>query len=279
MDVDINRIEGTGPRGRVTKDDVRKFAEGGAPSEAPSVPSVEVTSSEEDERIPLRGLRRLISQSMARSKRTAAHFTIVEEAHVDELVRLRGALKGEAEEAGAKLTYLPFVMKALVKVLREFPYMNASLDDEAQEIVLRKAINIGIAVDTPNGLSVPVVKNVPGKTLIDLAIDLEEVSGRAREGKSTQDDVHGGTFTITSTGKQGGLLATPVINHPEVAILGVHAIKKRPVVRNDEIVVGHVMNLSLSIDHRVVDGMTGARFLLRLISYLEEPGRLLLGMK
>jgi pyruvate dehydrogenase E2 component (dihydrolipoamide acetyltransferase) len=275
--VDIQGVTGTGPRGRVTKEDVDRHA--GAPAAAPAPAPVAVTALAEDRRIPLRGLRRLISQSMARSKRTAAHFTIVEEAHVCELVRLREVLKPEVEERGGKLTYLPFVMKALVTALREFPYLNASLDDEAQEIVLRAAINLGIAVDTDQGLSVPVVHDVPGKTIPELAMELAEVSGRARDGKSTTEDVSGGTFTITSTGKHGGLLATPVINHPEVAILGVHAIKRKPVVRGDDIVAGHVMNLSLSLDHRVVDGMTGARFLARVIALLEEPGRLLLGMK
>ena len=167
-------------------------------------------------------------------------------------------------------------MKAVAQALREFPHLNASMDDSAQEIVLRGRINIGLAVDTDAGLSVPVVKDVPAKSIPELAADIEALAGRAREGKSTRDDVADGTFTITSTGRHGGLLATPVINHPEVAILGVHAIKEKPVVRDGEIRIGHVMNVSLSLDHRVVDGMTGARFLNRVISILEEPGRLLL---
>jgi pyruvate dehydrogenase E2 component (dihydrolipoamide acetyltransferase) len=277
-DVDIRRVKGTGPRGRVTKEDIDNHVAAPAPAATapkPTFAPVAVGAAPEDQRIPVRGLRRLISQSMARSKSTAAHFTIVEEAHVDELVRLRSALKPDAEEAGVKLTYLPFVMKALVTALREFPYLNASMDDAAQEIVLKGRINIGIAVDTPNGLSVPVVKDVPAKTMFELASDIAEVAGRARDGKSTQEDITDGTFTITSTGKFGGLHATPVINHPEVAILGVHSIREKPVVRDGEIVVGHVMNLSLSLDHRIVDGMTGARFLNRLVSFLEEPGRLL----
>jgi pyruvate dehydrogenase E2 component (dihydrolipoamide acetyltransferase) len=275
--VEISLIRGTGPRGRVTREDVDRHRASPAPAATPS--PVPVESAVGDERIPLRGLRRLISQSMARSKRTAAHFTIVEEAHVDELVRLRRALKAEVEATGARLTYLPFVMKALAAALREFPYLNASMDDAAGEIVLKGRINIGIAVDTPNGLTVPVVKDVPTKTIPELAAELEALAGRARGGKSTPEDVADGTFTITSTGREGGLLATPVINHPEVAILGVHAIRKRAVVRDDEIVVGHVMNLSLSLDHRVVDGMTGARFLVRVVDLLAEPGRLLLGMR
>jgi len=275
-DVDITQVRGTGPRGRVTKEDVESFAERGAEAAPAAAPSAETP---EDRRVPVRGLRRLISQSMARSKGTAAHFTLVEEVHCDELVRLRGALKEEAEREGAKLTYLPFVMKALVPVLREFPFMNSQMDDDAQEIVLKGGINLGFATDTEAGLTVPVIHDVPNKSVLELAKEIEQAAARAREGRSTQEDVSGGTFTITSTGRQGGLLATPVINHPEVAILGVHAIKKKPVVRDDEIVVGHVMNLSLSLDHRVVDGMTGARFLNRLIEILSEPGRLLLSLR
>jgi len=274
QDVNIALVAGSGPRGRVTREDIDSHR--GAPAApTPAPAAVPIASTAEDQRIPLRGLRRLISQSMTRSTSTAAHFTIVEEAHVSELVRLRDALKPDAEAAGVKLTYLPFVMKALVPTIREFPYLNASMDDAAGEIVLKGAINVGIAVDTDAGLTVPVVRDVPGKTLLELAADIEAVAGRARAAKSTQEDITDGTITITSTGRHGGLFATPVINHPEVAILGVHAIRERAVVREGEIVVGHVMNVSLSLDHRVVDGMTGARFLSRLIGYLEEPGRLL----
>ncbi|MHC4861815.1 MAG: dihydrolipoamide acetyltransferase family protein, partial [Planctomycetota bacterium] len=276
-DVDISRVTGSGPRGRVTKEDIDAFGAAGAAAGAP--PPAPIPSLAEDQRIPLRGLRRLIHQSMARSKRTAAHFTIVEEAHVDELVRLREALSEDGEARGIRITYLPLVMKAVVRALREYPYMNASMDDAAQEIVLKSRINIGLAVDTPSGLSVPVVKDVPSKTIPELSQEVEALAARAREGKSTREDVSDGTFTITSTGKYGGLLATPVINHPEVAILGVHAIKERPVVREGRIEVGKVMNLSLSLDHRVVDGMTGARFLNRVISILEVPGRLLLDLR
>ena len=280
-DVDINRVVGTGPRGRVTREDIDNLrgASPAAPRSAPPPAPAPITALETDQIIPVRGLRRLISQSMARSKRTAAHFTIVEEAHVDELVRLRQVLNADLREGETKITFLPFVMKALVVAIREFPYLNASYDEEKQEIVLKARVNLGIAVDTDAGLSVPVIHNVPGKDFQQLSAEIVGAADRARAGKSTTEDVSDGTFTITSTGKHGGLLATPVINHPEVAIIGIHAIKKKPVVRNDEIVVGQVMNVSLSLDHRVVDGMTGARFLARVISLLEEPGRLLASLK
>jgi pyruvate dehydrogenase E2 component (dihydrolipoyllysine-residue acetyltransferase) len=275
-DVDISTVSGTGPRARVLKADIDAHQKGGSAPAAPAAKAhVPVAALEHDQVIPVRGLRRLISQTMARSKRTAAHFTIVEEAHVDELIRLRDVLNADLMEGETKHSYLPFVMKALVVALREFPYLNASYDDEKQEITLKARINLGIAVDTDAGLSVPVVRNVPGKTFPELSSEIVGLAERARAGKSTPDDIGDGTFTITSTGKMGGLLATPVINHPEVAILGVHAIKRKPVVRGDEIVIGNVMNVSLSLDHRVVDGMTGARFLNRVISLLEEPGRLL----
>ena len=276
-DVDINRVVGTGPRGRVTKEDIDNF--GGASPVVPTPAPAPVTALETDQVIPVRGLRRLIAQSMARSKRTAAHFTIVEEAHVDELVRLRDVLNADLREGETKISYLPFVMKALVVAIREFPYLNASYDEEKQEIILKARINLGIAVDTDAGLSVAVIHDVPAKDFQMLSAEIVAAAERARAGKSTTLDVSDGTFTITSTGAHGGLLATPVINHPEVAIIGIHAIKRKPVVRGDEIVIGHVMNVSLSLDHRVVDGMTGARFLARVISLLEEPGRLLASMK
>ncbi len=273
-DVDIRQVTGTGPRGRVTRENIDQFS-GAAPVPA----ATPIVALETDRIIPVRGLRRLIARSMARSKRTAAHFTIVEEAHVDELVRLRNVLNGDLREGETKISYLPFVMKALVVAIREFPYLNASYNEELQEIILKARINLGIAVDTDAGLSVPVIHNVPGKDFQQLSSEIAGAADRARAGKSTTEDIADGTFTITSTGAHGGLLATPVINHPEVAIIGIHAIRKKPVVRNDEVVIGHVMNVSLSLDHRVVDGMTGARFLARVVSLLEEPGRLIASLR
>lgn len=294
LKVDLRSVPGTGPHGRVTKEDVRLVYEGKqaaqprpshpvAPAKAPvpaaprpSAPRAPVPSfpaSGAVERIPLRGVRKRIAEAMAHSKHTAAHFTFVEEVDMSEIVRLREAGKEEAAARGVKLTYLPFIIKALIPALKEFPFLNASLDDEKQEIVLKGDYNIGIATDTPQGLMVPVVKAADRKSIWEIAQDIQELSERARNGKSSLDDLKGGTFTVTNAGNIGGVLATPVINHPEVAILGVNAIRKRPVVKNDQIVIADVMFLSLSVDHRVVDGADAARFMNRLIYFLSDPKR------
>lgn len=295
--VDLGDVSGSGPRGRVTKEDVRLAYEGhqaSAPrtshpstgvsvSASPSpaaktrgavTPSQPVVQRGAIERIPLRGIRKKISESMAHSKRTAAHFTYVEEVDMTEVAMLRKAESEEAKRRGVKLTFLPFVIKALIPTLREFPFLNASLDDEKQEIVLKGDYNIGIATDTPNGLMVPVIKGADQKGIWDLAGEISDLSERARIGKSSIDELRGGTFTITNAGSIGGVFATPVINHPEVAILGVNAIRKRPVVVDDQIVVRDMMFLSLSVDHRVVDGADAARFMNRLVYFLSEPKRL-----
>jgi pyruvate dehydrogenase E2 component (dihydrolipoamide acetyltransferase) len=189
-------------------------------------------------------------------------------------VRLRKSALPEAEKRGIKLTFLPFIIKGLIPALQEFPYLNSSLDDEHQEIVLKGDYNIGIATDTPNGLMVPVIKNADRKTLWELADEIAVLSEKARTGKVAVEDLKGGTFTITNAGSIGGVFATPVINHPEVAILGVNAIRKRPVVKDEEIAIADMMFLSLSVDHRVVDGADAARFVNRLVYFLAEPTRL-----
>ncbi len=291
MDVDLKSLKGTGLQGRVTKLDVQMAAEGHEAATArPSHTSTGVQSMAssastalakaplvqvgQTTRIPLKGLRKKIAEAMTRSTHTAAHFTFVEEADFTEVVKLRAAHKAEAEKRGVKLTFLPFVIKALVPALKEFPYLNSSLDDAAGEIVLKGDYNIGIAVDTPNGLIVPVVKNVDRKSIWELAAEISALGERARTGKSTMDDLKGGTFTITNAGSIGGVFATPVINHPEVAILGTNAVRKRPVVVDDQIVIRDMMFLAISVDHRVVDGADAARFMNRLVYFLTDPSRL-----
>jgi pyruvate dehydrogenase E2 component (dihydrolipoamide acetyltransferase) len=224
--------------------------------------------------VPLKGVRKKIAESMSYSKHTAAHFTYVEEVDMSAVVKLRASAQEEAQKRGVKLTYLPFIIKALIPALMEFPYLNSSLDDEKQEIILKGDYNIGVATDTPNGLMVPVIKAADRKTIWELATEIQLLSEKARTGKISLEDMKGGTFTVTNAGSIGGVLATPVINHPEVAILGVNAIRKRPVVKNDQIVIGDVMFLSMSVDHRVVDGADAARFMNRLIYFLSEPSRL-----
>jgi pyruvate dehydrogenase E2 component (dihydrolipoamide acetyltransferase) len=228
-----------------------------------------------DRREPLRGLRKRIAAQMRVAKQTAAHFTYVEEIDASDLVRLRNSAKARAEAQGVKLTYMPFLIKATVAALKDFPLLNASLDEQAGEIVFHGEYNIGIAVDTPNGLIVPVVRSADQGSMLDLARELGELADRARNGKTKPEDVGSGTFTITNAGNIGGLLATPIINVPEVAIMGVHAIRKRPWVVDDEIVIREIMLLSLSLDHRVVDGAVGAYFMNRVKQLLESPGLML----
>lgn len=300
MEIDLTRVEGTGPRGRVTEEDLMAFAEQGevevepeaeAQPEAAAEPEPEAAAEaapepapvpeereELVERVPIRGVRRIISEHMHEAKRTAAHFTYVEEVDVTELVALRERLKSWAEERGAKLTYLPFIIKALVATFQEHPTLNATVDWEAEEILVKRYYNIGIATATEAGLVVPVVKDAGRKTIVQLAQEIEGLAEKARNRKLELSDVQDSTFTITSLGAQGGLLATPIINVPEVAILGVHKIAKKPVVRDGQVVVRDVMNLSLSFDHRIVDGHVGAAFTQTLVRYLENPGSLLMEM-
>jgi pyruvate dehydrogenase E2 component (dihydrolipoamide acetyltransferase) len=285
--VDISLVTGTGPGGRVSDDDVRRFAAGGAPAQAPtaipqtptatSTPRTGVVSMDgREERIPLRGIRKKMSERMHQSKTTAAHFTYVEEVDMTELVQLREQMKPLAEKKNVKFTYLPFIVKAVVAALKEMPILNATLDDAKGEIILKKYYNIGIAAATEEGLVVPVVKEADRKSFLEIASDLERLAKTAREGKLTLSEITGSTFTITSLGAVGGLFATPIVNYPEVAILGVHEIKKRPVVRDGQIVVRDIMLLSLSFDHRIVDGYTGASFCKKIQSYLENPKLLIL---
>ena len=210
------------------------------------------------------------------SKTTAAHFTYVDEVDVTELVKLRGELKAMAQERGAKLTYLPFILKAIVSALRMYPTLNGVTDDARQEFVVKHYYNFGVAVDTDNGLIVPVVKDVDRRSILDLAKEIDRVAGEARDGKSKLEDLKDGTFTVTNAGNIGGLFATPIINYPEAAIVGVHAIKKKPWIVDGEIQVRDIMYLSISIDHRMNDGAIGARFMNQVVALLQDPRRLLL---
>ncbi|MBI4257893.1 MAG: 2-oxo acid dehydrogenase subunit E2 [Thaumarchaeota archaeon] len=270
MSVDITQVRGTGEDGRITEEDVRRHVSAGTVTAAAAA-RAEVG----EERVPLRGVRRRMAESMAMSSKMTAQFTLVEEVDVTNLVAARETLKPAAEKKGTKLTYIPFIIKAVVQGLKEYPYLNASLDDDKQEVVLKKRYNIGVAVDTGEGLVVPVVKDADRKGLLDLAKEVEELAHKARESRLGLDDIKGGTFSITSLGALGGLLATPIIHHPEVAILGIHRIDKRPVVKDGQIVVRDVAHISLSFDHRIVDGATAGRFTGRIKDLLEEPGQLI----
>ena len=272
VDVDIREVTGSGPGGRITSDDVR------AHSGAPAAASVSVADG--DTRIPFRGVRRKIAEHLVLSKHTAAHFTYVDEIDCTELVALRARANARLAEGTSqaktvgKLSFLPFIVKATAAALAKFPQLNATLDDAAGEIIQRAHRHIGLATATEAGLIVPVVRDADRLSIVELAGEIERLAALTRTGKAAREDLSGSTFTITSLGALGGLLATPIINHPEVAILGVHKITRRPAVRDDAIVIRDLMNLSISVDHRVVDGYDAARFIAEIKATLETPGPL-----
>jgi pyruvate dehydrogenase E2 component (dihydrolipoamide acetyltransferase) len=288
MSVDLRQVPPSGPQGRVTRTDVESFKRAPAPAASPArpaapapaqpLPPVHIAHGPAEERVPFAGMRRKIAQKMAQSVHTAAHFTFVEECDVTQLKALRARLKAPAEAAGVKLSFLPFIVKATVAALKKHPMLNTALDESTNELVFRKYFNIGIATSTDAGLMVPVVKDADRKSILEIAKDIDRLAADARAGKAKLDELTGSTFTITSLGSQGGLFATPIINFPEVAILGVHQMKQKPVVRDGQIVIGDVMLLSLSFDHRIVDGHIGAAFAYEIIGYLQDPERMFLEM-
>jgi len=289
LSVDLKRVRPTGIGERVTKSDVRAFVGGAATVARPAVAPVAPKSApiaiqtpgelrELETRKPFVGIRRKIAQRMQTAKNTAAHFTFVEECHVDRLIDMRARMKPAAAAAGVKLSYLPFIVKAVCAALKKTPVLNSALDETTNELVYRGYYNVGMAAATESGLMVPVIAQADRRSLLDISREIDRLGEGARAGTLASSELSGSTFTITSLGKQGGLFATPVLNHPEVGILGVHQIKQKPVVRDGEIVVGNVMLLSLSFDHRIVDGHIGAAFAYDIIEYLENPELLFLEM-
>ena len=262
--IDLTSLRGTGPSGRITHDDLAAWARGstGAASRSRRSDTTE---------IPVIGLRRRIAEQMARSYSNIPHFSYFEEVDVTELEAPRAHLNATRAEGQPKLTYLPFIMQALVKALGDRPECNATYDDEAGVVTRHGAIHLGIATATDRGLYVPVVHHVEAMDLWKTASSMIEVTSAARDGTASLDVLSGSTFTITSLGRMGGLGATPIINHPEVAILGVHNAVETPVVRNGQIVVRRMLRLSSSFDHRVVDGFDGASMVQALKGYLEHP--------
>lgn len=231
-----------------------------------------------EERVPVRGLRRVIANAMSKSKYTAPHYSYVDEFECSALVEMRAEAKKIGEQYGIKVSYLPFIVKAVVGALKEFPNVNSSLEEteKGMEQILKKEYNIGIAVATPDGLVVPVIRNADQKNLLQIAQEIVELSGKVRAGKVTSEELRGSTFTITSMGNIGGLFATPIINYPEVGIMGVYKIQEKPLVDNGEIYVGKTMHISMSFDHRVVDGAVGGYFSNAIIERLQNPARLLM---
>ncbi|MEZ4872838.1 MAG: dihydrolipoamide acetyltransferase family protein [Bdellovibrionales bacterium] len=294
LSVDINHVKGTGLAGRVTRDDVLQAKSQGVimPAASPAgrttiapvvpgsvpKPAYQSPAGAVEEREPLRGIRRKIAHNMQMYKQIIPHFTLMDEANVTELVKTRTQAKIAADSLGIKITYLPFVMKALIATCREFPMFNASIDDANEEIVYKKYFNIGFAADTPNGLVVPVIKDADRKTILQISQEIMDLAGRAREGKLRPEEMKDATITITNIGSVGGSYATPIINHPEVAILGMYKISDRPVYINGKFKHAKVMNFSMTADHRLIDGAVAANFLSGFIKRIEHPANLMLDM-
>ncbi|MBW7957476.1 MAG: 2-oxo acid dehydrogenase subunit E2 [Deltaproteobacteria bacterium] len=303
LGVDLSTVRGTGPGGMVTEADVKAASEGRPapprppekeeaverayeprleerpkppeekrPEERPPAPGQDKYGPVE--RVPIRGIRKAIAKNLLASQKTAAFVTGMDDADVTELWALRKREARVAKERGVHLTFLPFFIKAAQHALAAYPRVNASVDEQSGEIIIKKYYNIGFAVDTPEGLMVSVVKNVEKKTILDLAAELQELSLKARERKITLEELRGSTFTISNYGSFGGTYATPIMNHPDVAILGTGKISDRPWVVNGSIAIRKVLPISFTFDHRVIDGADAARFVNRIVAYLEDPGRI-----
>lgn len=289
--VDLSLVPGTGKAGKITREDVDNFKKGGATAAAPAqaeapaqaaapaaaakapaaAAPTAISTDGEEERVPFKGIRKAISNAMVKSAYTAPHVTIMDEVDVTELVAFRTRMKPIAEKKGIKVTYLPFIVKALVAASRQFPALNASIDEVNNEIVYKKFYNIGIATDTDNGLIVPVIKDADRKSIWMIAEAIKDLAARGREGKLAANEMRGSTISITNIGSAGGMFFTPIINYPEVAILGTGRISEKPVVKNGEIVVAPVMALSLSFDHRLIDGATAQNFMNYIKQLLANP--------
>ncbi len=275
LGVALEGLSGSGPQGAITADDVKRVAGSGATTGAGAAnansPAAAANPEEPETRAPLRGLRRRIAEHMRKSLSTTAQFTFVAECDFTPLIEHRERAKASAAAAGIKLTYLAYVFRAVIEPLQRFPLLNSSLDDATHEIVLKRYYHLGLATNTDDGLTVPILHHADRMTLFGIAREIERLSSAARAHKLEVEELHGGTFTITSTGAKGGVLATPILHHPQVSILGVHEVKPKPAVVDGAIVIRSLGNLSLSLDHRVVDGAVGTDFLYALIERLQNP--------
>lgn len=274
MGIDISQVKGTGELGRVLKEDLLNLQARAEriPERQPEAPA----PAGEERRVPISPTRKAIVKAMTTSKAVIPHTVLMDEANVGALVAFRKQVKDLAEGKGVKLTYMAFIMKAVLLAIREYPIFNSSFDEAAGEIVFKKSINLGIAVDTPDGLVVPNIKNADRKSIFELAKELGELAEGARNRTLQLAQIQNGTFTITNYGAVDVLFGTPIIKHPEVAILGVGKIHKKPIVVGDEIKIGEVLPLSIAVDHRIIDGADAGRFLIRVKEYLENPLLLLL---
>ncbi|MFB6801107.1 dihydrolipoamide acetyltransferase family protein [Peribacillus butanolivorans] len=294
MKVDIQQVKGSGPAGRIIESDLQQFIENNQfkqvndnnndnniLQDAAPIETVQekVMEKELEERILLKGIRKKIAEHMVKSVSTIPHVTHVDELEMDRLKELKDQLKTYSDNKDIKLTFLPFFVKAIVIALKEFKTLNASIDEKTNEMVLKNYYHIGIATNTNDGLIVPVIKNADQKTIFRLADEIRQMAIQAREGKLSLEQITGSTFTISNVGPIGGLHATPIINYPEAAILALHKMEPRMVVRDLEGVIRLMMNMSLSFDHRLIDGVTAVRFTNRIKELLENPILLVVEMR
>lgn len=287
MKIDIEKVKGSGPAGRITESDLKQFKENDSITREKAKQHDDKTGqemapimgNEREERIPLKGIRKKIAEHMVKSVSTIPHVTHVDELEMDRLKEFKNQLKEYSDDKDIKLTFLPFFVKAIVIALKEFKTLNASIDERTNEIILKNYYHIGIATNTNEGLIVPVIKHADQKTIFQLANEIRQLAAQAREGKLSIDQITGSTFTISNVGPIGGMHATPIINYPEAAILALHKMEHRMVVRDLEGVIRLMMNMSLSFDHRLIDGVTAVQFTNKIKELLENPIRLVVEMR
>lgn len=283
LNIDLTEVEGSGENGRILREDLLRFKErittAAKSIELEISPKEQIKEAEPfEEYIPLIGIRKKIAEKMSLSKNKIPDYGYVDEVDMTEIIGLRNKILPLAEEKKIKFTFLPLIIKALVKALKKYPIINSVLDEENERIIIKKYYNIGVATATEKGLMVPVIKDADKKNLLELAKEIEELANAARAGRIKLEDLRGGTFSITNIGSIGGLFAFPIINYPETAIMGINKIQKRAVVKEGKIVIRDMMYLSFSFDHRVIDGAIGAEFAQYLIRNLEDPNLFIMEM-
>ncbi len=277
LGIDINNVKGTGPNGRVTKKDILEYSEIDTSINL-SNNSTNTSTSDKNrvELIPLTQIRKTIAKNMSESKHNAVHMTVFDEVEISELIRIRNNFKEQYKSKGTKLSFMPFILKAVSMALKKYKNLNAQLDLQNNRIIQNNFVNIGIAVDTDYGLVVPVINDVDKLSIFEIALQVQELAKNAKAKQLNIDDMKNGTFTITNYGAIGGQFAVPVINYPQSAILGIGRLMQKPIVKNNEIIVGNILPLSLSVDHRIVDGGDTARFLNQIMNYIADPINLIM---